>query len=67
MEDFHHYNCPKNQYFRPNNWAKDHAVQGKGILGLPGAKEISFNQNHQLLPSKTVWLWAMPWLPINHY
>ena len=45
MEDFHHYNCPKNLYFRPNNWAKDHAVQEKGILGLPGAKEISFNQN----------------------
>ena len=45
MEAFNHYNHPENQDFRPNNWAKDHADQEKGILGLPGAKEISFNQN----------------------
>lgn len=45
MDAFNHYNHPENQDFRPNNWAKDHADQEKGILGLPGAKEISFNQN----------------------
>ncbi len=45
MDAFNHYNHPENQDFRPNNWAKDHTDQEKGILGLPGAKEISFNQN----------------------
>lgn len=45
MDAFNHYNHSENQDFRPNNWAKDHTDQEKGILGLPGAKEISFNQN----------------------
>ncbi len=40
MESFSHYNDIQNIRYRPRNWAKDHANQVQGKLGLLGAKEI---------------------------